>query len=896
MSANSLRLVDLAASVADGSVDIDWEAVESSLQNDEDRQLLRDLKVLAGISDLHRLTDGAERSADAPAGQKVVGRIGPAPDGDLPTVEEHVLPQPSRAPAEFWGHLALLEQIGQGSFGYVYRAQDTRLDRDVALKLLRPGRATSELAGKILHEGRILARVRHRNVVTVFGAEERDGRVGLWMEYIRGRTLEQLLRSQGSFGAREAALIGQELCRALAAVHKAGLVHRDIKAQNVMREEGGRLVLMDFGAGQVVQADGPPIGGRLTGTPLYLAPELLRGEDATVQSDIYSVGVLLFHLVTSQYPISAGSLDELRSAHDTGRRLRLHDARPDVADDFGRVVERALSPDPRRRYASAGAMQEALARSLGLDSTITVDRRPVADPPDPPARSPLPAARRVARRWWLVAGLGFTGGAALVAGLATVWPGTAESPLSRRATSTPVVTVRPMVGAAADPLTNALASDLAQTLRSSPDLRVTSEEAVGSLNHPDQSSQDLMVALQADALVEVRPVSERADGLYVNVRLISAGAISVALPPAGPARDLPQLTEAVLTSLAPRLRLEAEAFRRVPAPSQLAGARPDVLDRYMRGSLLLARGSNETLPAAADEFRAAMTLAPDFAPAYARWGQTLLRRYRAGQVTGEDAFGHVRDAIAHALSIDAENSDAYAVSADLWAEAHRNWVRAEDDFQRALARNPSNEYARTRYAMLLSGRGRTTEAIDQLTEARRLAPLSSTLQGYFGMALHYAGRDEEALRVFEQIRRIDREWGAALVGLCRVYTAVGDFTRAYESCRDVQQRGTEQPAFVDAQLATILAGQGRRAEAVAITERLARQASEGPAAQRPDLAFFTAAAHAGLGDHDAALTWLEEAQAGRSSRLLYLRIDPRFTALRGDPRFADLVTRVDQEG
>lgn len=897
MSAHSLRLVDLAASVADGSVDIDWEAVESSLQTDEDRQLLRDLKVLAGISDLHRHTDGAPRASVATAGPKVVGRIGPVPDADTPTVEEHVLRQPARAPAEFWGHLALLEQIGQGSFGHVYRAQDTRLDRDVALKLLRPGRATSELAGKILHEGRILARVRHRNVVTVFGAEERDGRVGLWMEYIRGRTLEQLLRSQGSFGAREAALIGQELCRALAAVHKAGLVHRDIKAQNVMREEGGRLVLMDFGAGQVVQADGPPTGGRLTGTPLYLAPELLRGEDATVQSDIYSLGVLLFHLVTSQYPVSAGSLDELRSAHDTGRRLRLHDARPDVADDFCRVVERALSADPRRRHASAGAMQEALARSLGLDSTITVERPPQAEPREPvAARSPVPVAQRVARRWWMVAGLGFSGGAALVAALATVWPGPTPPPVARRAALAPVVTVRPMVSEAGDPLTVALASDLAQTLRSSPDLRVTSEEAVGAINQPDESSSELMGMLQADALVEVLPVSRRDDGLYVNVRVLTAGAIAVALPPAGPADDLSQLTAAVLRTLAPRLRLDAETVRPVSAPSQLSSASPDGLARYMRGSLLLAQGANEALPEAAGEFRAAMTLDPDFAPAYARWGQTLLRRYRAGQVSGDDAFEHVRAAVAQALSIDADNSDAYAVSADLWAEAHRNWGRAEDDFQRALARNPSNEYARTRYAMLLSGRGRTTEAIDQLTEARRLAPLSSTLQGYFGMSLHYGGRDDEALRVFEQLRRVDREWSAALVGLCRVHTAVGNFARAYEACLEVQQRATEQPAFVDAQLVTILAGQGRRAEAAAMAARLAQQASDAVAPQRADLAFFTAVAHVGLGEHDAALTWLGEAQAGRSSRLLYLRIDPRFTALRGDPRFVELVTRVDQEG
>lgn len=898
MSGEPLRLVDLAASVADGTADIDWDAVEASLQDDEERQLLRDLKLLAGISDVHRSIDTAPRPTRKLPPSKVVGRITPA-SGDLPTIEERVLPQPTRGATEYWGHLALLEQIGEGSFGFVYRAHDTRLDRDVALKLLRPGRAADELAAKILHEGRILARVRHRNVVTVFGAEERDGRVGLWMEYVRGRTLEQLLRSQGTFGAREAALIGQELCRALAAVHKAGLVHRDVKAQNVMREEGGRLVLMDFGAGQVLQGAGASTGGRLTGTPLYLAPELLAGADATVHSDIYSVGVLLFHLVTAQYPVNAASLDQLREAHAAGRRLRLHDARPDLADDFVRVVERALSPDPRRRFASAGAMQEALARSLGLDSTIALERKsaPVARPaaPERPAARPGRPRSSTARRWSIVAAVGFVCGAALVAALASLWPGTTWTPVARHAaTVAPVVAVRPLVTDDSDPLTVALASDIGQMLGTSADLRVTSPEAVEALNRPGERSATMMGALQADALVEVLPVARRPDGLYANTRVLVAGGVAASLPAVGPARDLPSLTEDVVAILAPRLRVDMRSFRPLAERSRMAATSPDVMQHFMRGSALLARGSNEVLADAADELHAAMTLDPSFAPATARWAQALLRRYRAGQLTADDTFDTVRTAVSHALAIDPGNSDAFAVSGDLRAEADRDWARAEDDFHAALARNPSNEYARTRYAMLLSGRGRTTEALDQLTEARRLAPLSSTLQGYYGMTLHYAGRDAEALRVFEQLHRIDRGWGGALVGLCRVHTAVGNFAAALDACRAVSERGTEQLAFVEAQLVTIEAGQGRRDAAVRRAERLAQEAHAADAGRQADLAFFTAVAYAGLGDHDQAFSWLDRALAGRSSRLLYLRNDPRFTNLRGDPRFAALVSRVDE--
>ena len=253
----------------------------------------------------------------------------------------------------------------------MYRAFDESLRRDVAVKLLRAsGRSAELLAAKVLNEGRLLARVRHRNVVTVHGVDTHDGRVGLWMEFIRGNTLEQLLERQGPFGGREASLLGQDLCRALAAVHAAGLVHRDVKAQNVIREEGGRLVLMDFGTGLLLEDDEAVKASPVAGTPLYLSPEVLAGADASPQSDIYSLGVLLFHLVTGSYPYVARSLTELRRMHDRGERKRLHDLRPDLSEGFVHVVERALESDPAERYASVGAMQRGLTHALGLESGL----------------------------------------------------------------------------------------------------------------------------------------------------------------------------------------------------------------------------------------------------------------------------------------------------------------------------------------------------------------------------------------------------------------------------------------------------------------------------------------------------------------------------------------------
>jgi hypothetical protein len=216
-------------------------------------------------------------------------------------------------------------------------------------------------AADVLKEGRLLARIRHPNVITVYGAQEYRGSVGIWMELVRGRTLSELVRQDGRLGPEEAIVIGESVLRALAAVHAAGLVHRDVKAQNVMRESGGRIVLMDFGAGWERGELGHKREVSPEGTPLYMAPELLAGQLPSATSDLYSVGVLLFFLVTGTHPVDGRTVTEIALAHGLGRRRLLTDLRPDLPESFIRVVERALSPTPDRRYPSAGAMAQELA-------------------------------------------------------------------------------------------------------------------------------------------------------------------------------------------------------------------------------------------------------------------------------------------------------------------------------------------------------------------------------------------------------------------------------------------------------------------------------------------------------------------------------------------------------
>ena len=263
-------------------------------------------------------------------------------------------------PAPTWGHLQLLERIGGGAFGEVYRAFDPRLGREVALKVLRASVPIAELQTRVMRESRNLAKVRHANVVAVHGAQAGVRRTGFWMELVRGTTLAHMLRTEGPFAAEEAAAIGRELCRAVSAVHDAGLVHGDIKAQNVMREHSGRIVLMDFGSSQP-RDEMRTMGEQLTGTLDYLAPEVLNGGAPSVAADIYSLGVLLFHLVTDDYPVLAASIEELRLAHANGRVRRLTDFHCLLPQAFVTAVDGATG-DVDSRFRTATELLSALTR------------------------------------------------------------------------------------------------------------------------------------------------------------------------------------------------------------------------------------------------------------------------------------------------------------------------------------------------------------------------------------------------------------------------------------------------------------------------------------------------------------------------------------------------------
>lgn len=279
-----------------------------------------------------------------------------APDSSLLCGETESAPElnsehsPSRKPVQIktWGAFQLLQLLGRGGFGEVYRAWDPVLEREVALKLLLPrGLDPEQEFTVLLAEARAMARVHHANILPIYGVDRREGRVGFWGEFVRGQTLNAFVAAQGFMDERAAAQTGAALCDALGAVHAAGLLHRDIKPSNAMRDESGRVLLMDFGLSQNLLA-----GSGWSGTPAYMAPEIAAGQAATVQGDLYSMGVLLRFLATGLVAPSAA----------VPRRLAA-------------IVGRATDADPRKRYASAAQMGGELA---GLAESLQENGQPEA--------------------------------------------------------------------------------------------------------------------------------------------------------------------------------------------------------------------------------------------------------------------------------------------------------------------------------------------------------------------------------------------------------------------------------------------------------------------------------------------------------------------------------------
>ncbi|HEY7284535.1 MAG TPA: protein kinase [Vicinamibacterales bacterium] len=851
-------LLALADSVAHGSA-VDW-AAESEKSTDVGRDLLEQLRIIEAVARMHRSqSDADDRTPDA--------------------VHSDPLPAGAR-----WQHLVIVDRVGGGTFGDVYRARDTKLDREVALKLLRRRAHPEALASQILSEGRLLARVAHPNVITIHGAEAVNGQVGLWMEFIRGFTLEEVLRQHGPFSAREATFIGLDLCRALAAVHATGLVHRDVKAPNVMREQGGRIVLMDFGTGEDLSA----AAEGMAGTPLYLAPEIFKGEPATIKSDLYSLGVLLYRLTTGTYPVTGASLRDLAEAHRMGRGIRLRDARPNLPDGFVRVVERALESDPEQRFPSAGAMESALVGWLGIggrsDEQDALASTP-AEPHAPPNRTPADASR-----WkWLAGAV-----VAVAIGFAVLLGVRARSTPAQGAPAASASVIRSIavlplqnLGGGdyfADGMTEALIADLGRTGI----LDVISRTSVMRFRGSQQPLPEIAKALNVDAIIEGSVLRDKGR-VRITAQLIDARTDRHlwANSYERDVRDVLALQGEVARAIAQEINV---TLTRQQEARLVGGRRPvseEALEAYLQGRFNWNRRGGDSLSKAVDYFDQAIKVDPNYAVAYAGLADsyTLLGTV-GGVMRPADAAAKAKEAAQAALRLDDSLGEAHTSLAMQHFWYDWDWAAAESEFKKAISLNRSYPTAHHWYAIYLSAMGRHDEAVVEIDQALRLDPVAPIIRASRGWIDFHRRRYDASIEEARKALDLDPNFIRAYNYLGMNYLKKNMPDEAVQAFTEANRLSNSAP-ITRAQLAGAYARLGRTAETHKILSDLLKPGAY-PYVAPADIA----AVYVWLGDADRAMEWLQKAYDERSFAMVYLKVHPGYDALRQDPRFLEMLRRL----
>jgi serine/threonine-protein kinase len=842
MSTSDRLIDDVAASVADGQP-VDWDRPSQAL-SDRERRLLQHLRVIDSLATVYR-----SMPADIEEDDSTPPPVELAPDGPR------------------WGRLLLLDRIGQGVSGDVFRAWDSELQREVALKLLHVDGVSSDAAAnaRVLQEARRLARVRHPHIVHVYGAERHEERIGLWMELVRGRTLDDIVRADGPMAPDAAAAIGADLCGAVAAVHAAGLLHRDIKCQNALRDDSGRVVLMDFGAGEEIGS------GRtaLAGTPLYLAPEVLAGGPASVASDVYSLGVLLFHLLTGKYPVQAESIEKLKAVHGTGTRSRLQDVAPRTARPLARIVDRALSPDPRERFATAGEMEQALRTAL------------------------LPSVSIASVTWRTWAAVAVT--AILAAALVfTVWHPSSKTPLADP-TSIAVLPLTYISGQDDAPyFADGLTDELITTLGQVGALRVTAYTSVLRYRHTTESVASVAKALGVGSVLEGSVAVQRSGvsadpRVRVNLRLIRAGS------------DLEIWSDSFERPLSDRLALQSDIARAVTqsvhatltsAEDARLGRNPQVNAQaqraYLEGTSYLNQNRHGAeLRPAQEAFEHAVALDPAFASAHAALARTYVMLGFDEEIPHAQAYASAAAAARKALSLDPTRPEAHTALADVSFYYDWNWQAAEAEYAQAVALDGSSSYARTQFSRLLAALGRLDEARQQAEAAVAVDPLSANVLLTSGLVAYYQRRYPEAEALLQRVVRMDPRFPGAYFVMGRIYEAQGRYVDAITVTDRAIRLSDTPPWRAQALRLRALAGDAPAATQglVALKDRLAR---ENKALEAPYEAYVWLA----LGERDKALDLLSEAVSARDPAVLWIAVDPRLDPVRDDARFRALTSRL----
>jgi eukaryotic-like serine/threonine-protein kinase len=781
-------------------------------------------------------------------------------------------------------HYKILEKLGEGGMGVVYKAQDTRLDRIVALKFL-PHNLTpnDDDKARFLQEAKAASALNHPNVCTIFDIREENDEQFIVMEFVEGKTLTQIVPLEETQAAIEYAI---QIGDALKEAHSKGIVHRDIKTENIMVNEKNQIKILDFGLAKLRGSLKLTKTRSTVGTLAYMAPEQIQGGEADARSDIFSFGVVLFEMLAGHTPFRGDHEAAMMYSILNDEPESVLKGRQDISVEMDRIIHRALEKDPDDRYQHIDDMVSELRRET--KKSTRVSRPPLVEPTTPHTSAAevhgrLPTARSKKG----LALIGSIGVGLLVLVLAIYF-------VSGRHQTIDSIAVLPFENVGADPNTEYLSDGITETLINTlsqlSHLTVMSRNSVFHFKGKEVDYQKAGKELGVKAVLTGR-VTQRGEDLQISTELVNVSNNTHIWGE--------QYNKKLSDILVVQRDISKEISRQLKV--RLVGEDEEKLERhstenteayqlYLKGRFHWNKRTVDDLQKAVEYFNQTIEKDPAFALAYAGLASTyyILPIYLLLPL--KDFMLKAEAAAKKALELDGTLAEPHAVLGSIKEAYQLDWEGAEEEYKRALELDPNFPSTHHWYGNFLEGQGRLAEALSESKRAQELDPLSPVINAYVGEVLFYMKSYDPAIEQFNKALELDPKSLLALSDLGELYAQQNRFEESIRALQKVREIvGADNP-YGYGQLGYVNAKAGKKDEAMKILNHLLEFSTRGHS-----VSVQIAWVYTGLRDKEKAFVWLERGINERDAQLEYLRIDPMWDNLRSDSRYTAMLKRMGLE-